>query len=548
MTNLDERLKSKYWRLTHLYKIKNKQGQLVTFKPNLMQLRHLAEAKGHRYRRILKSRQFGFTTLYCIDYLDEALWVPGMSCGILAHEQKYNEKIFSIVKRAFDNLPEHLKPKTKTNTKYDYVFEKRFDGAPLDSSIYVATGVRSGTVLKLHITEAAWQKDYSELKAGAKQAVPKTGMITEETTANGFNEFFDDFSASEEIEAKGQRGDYDYQTFFYAWWENDEYSLPGVMPEIKPEDRQLYGDEVAERAEFNLTDGQLLWRRWKINELRKSNSDDGVTLNGLQLFDQEYPASRARAFQSGAGNIFDVTGYAGVAPKPREAAVSYFRPANYDQLDEVSRQHADVVVQEQMAKFDVLYKLGVNFWQFPEPGHSYVMGGDPSDGTGGDFADLDVWDKETLEQVAQLHTNSMRPDQLAEVAAALGWFYNEAFIGIENNMLTCILFLVKIYSRYYMDVRIDKKTQVRTKTLGYSTNTKTRDPMIDEFVAAWEEGLLTINSAVTFAEMKTFVKKENGKREHATGKKDDALFGAFIALQMRKLEPKRGRALASKPF
>lgn len=508
-----------------------------------MQLRHLAERRGHRYNRILKSRQFGFTTLYCIDYLDEALWVPGMSCAILAHEQKYNEKIFSIVKRAYDNLPDEIKPKTKTNTKYEYVFEERFDGDPLDSSIYVATGVRSGTVLKLHITEAAFQKNYQELKAGAKQAVPKTGMITEETTANGFNEFYDDYEASVEIENKGQVTDFDYRTYFYAWFENPEYTLPGEMPEIKPDDIRLYGDEIKEKELYNLTDGQLLWRRWKINELRQSGNSNGVTLNGLQLFRQEYPANRQEAFQSGAGNVFDVTGYAGTTPKPHEQSLEELKPELYEQLPESERLEVD----KQIKRYENLYKLGVKFWKMPEPGRNYVIGVDPSSGDGSDFGPIDVWDKDSLEQVAQAYLK-VRPDELAEVAAELGWFYNEAFIGVENNMLSCILFLSKIYSRYFFETKIDEKTKKKTKKIGFSTNTKTRDPMIDDFVQAWEEGDLTINSQITYSEMKTFVKKENGKREHATGKHDDALFAAFIALQMKKLEPRRARVLTNKPW
>lgn len=499
-----------------------------------MQLRHLAERGSHRYNRILKSRQFGFTTLYSIDYLDEALWIPGMSCAILAHEQKYNEKIFSIVKRAFENLPDEIKPVTSTDTKYAYNFVSRFDGDPLDSSIYVATDVRSGTVQKLHITEAAWQKDPSRIDAGAKQAVPLTGSITEETTANGFNDFYDKYSLSESIEKSGMMSDFDYKTFFYAWWESPEYSLPGTMPPITPDDLLIYGDEAKERAKYNLSDGQLLWRRWKINELRQSKKDEGVTLNGLQLFKQEYPGSRTEAFQSGAGNVFDVGDNTGDAVLTKEEAEAQLT------IDNIRNE-------EQIKKYHALIALGFKFWKMPIPGRSYVIGVDPSDGLGGDNGAIDIWDKEGDEQVAQWH-GSIRPDILADYAAQAGFFYNEAFIGVENNMLSCVLALSTIYTRYFTEVIIDKKTKERTKRLGFRTSTKTRAPMIDEFREDWEEGHLTIHSATTFSEMKTFVKKENEKLEHATGKNDDALFAGFIARQMKKLEPKRGRIISDNAF
>src|SRR6478735_158582 len=105
---MDPRLKSKWWRLTNLYKIKDKQGNLVTFKPNYPQTLHLMERERDEVLRLLltKARQFGFTTLYCIDMLDDACWVPGSSCAILAHEREAVDKIFQIVKRAYESMPE----------------------------------------------------------------------------------------------------------------------------------------------------------------------------------------------------------------------------------------------------------------------------------------------------------------------------------------------------------------------------------------------------------------------------------------------------------
>ena len=90
----DPRLRSKWWRLTHLYKILDKQGNLVTFKPNVMQLLHLAESVGVLRLFLVKARQFGFTTLYCIDMLDDACFVPGSTNAIIAHEREAVDKIF----------------------------------------------------------------------------------------------------------------------------------------------------------------------------------------------------------------------------------------------------------------------------------------------------------------------------------------------------------------------------------------------------------------------------------------------------------------------
>lgn len=477
-------------------------------------MKHLSERGGHRYNLIVKYRQGGITTLYEIDELDEALWVPGMSCGIIAHEAKKLPEYFNIVKLAYQYLPDIIKPKTKTDTKNMYEFTTRYDGYPLNSSIYVATDVRGGTVQRLHITESAYIKDRNKLKAASKQAVPLTGCISEETTGNGFNEFWDDYEAAR---TNPNPGPMDYRAYFYSWVEHPEYTLPGTIEEYEP--RELEIIKIAkEQYGITLTDGQLLWRRWKRRELFVKQ--EGIGLSGDQLFMQEYPLTPAEAFQSGAGNIFDAVKIDNTTPR---AFVT-----NYDD------------------KARVLAALGVRFWHLPIPGIKYYIGVDPSDGEGSDNTAIDVWDQDR-KQCAQFY-GLIRPDRGAELAAELGHYYNNAFAGVENNMLSFILFMSKIYDNYFFTTTIDEKTKKKTKKIGWNTNTKTRDPMIDNYIIAFDDDALQINSTITLKEMKTFVKKDNGKREHADGKHDDALIAAMIANNIMTLEPARARAFTNNPL
>lgn len=527
---LDNRLKDKWWRLTHLYKIRDKQGRLVTFKPNPIQLRHLAERGAQRYVLITKYRQGGITTLYSIDSLDEALWVSGMTCAIVAHEAKKLPEYFTIIKRAFENLPNEIKPTTKTDTKYMYEFLNRYDGARLDSSIYVAVDIRGGTVRRLHVTESAYIKDRQRLKAATKQAVPLTGYISEETTGNGFNEYYDDYM---EALTNPNPGEFDYRAYFYAWVQDPQYTLPGAIDEYTISELKI--KEIAKKEYgIDVTDGQLLWRRWKMNELRRNVQ--GVGLSGEQIFKQEYPLTVAEAFQSGAGNVFDtqkIESISAVEPNRPEVFV-------YDDTDEGQK------IKE---KVDRLQKLGVWFWELPKKGKKYDIGVDPSDGEGSDFGPIDVWEHAETEhiQVAQFY-GKVHPDELAEIAAELGSLYNKAFVGVENNMLTTILFLSKIYDNYYFETKIDEKSLKKTKKIGWNTNTKTRDPLIDRFIIAFDDDMLVIRSKVTLSEMRTFVKKDNGKREHADGKHDDALFSAMIAYEMRNYDTPKVRVFSTKPF
>jgi len=525
--------------MTHLYKIKNKQGQIVTFKPNYIQLKHLDERRNHKRNLIVKYRQGGVTTLYCIDYLDEALWVTGMSCAILGHERQAITKIFEIVKRAYDYLPADIKPTTRTDTKNAYFFTKRFDGQVLDSEIYVGLKLRSGTVKKLHITESAYIKDRQELIAGSKQAVPKDGSISEETTGNGFNDFYDDYMFYDALQ-EDQREALDYKTYFYAWHEDPEYALDGKIDEYTADELTLI-DMVQNEYGKRLTDGQLLWRRWKKNELRKNQ--EGIGLTGDQLFRQEYPSTKLEAFQSGQGQVFDPYKLNGIIPKTPLGALDINRilTVGFHEKSEAEQKAID----EQIKKAQSFIQKGLKIYSLPELGQNYIIGVDPSDGQGSDNSCIDVW--LDTKQVAQFY-GKLRPDELAELTAEIGTWYNKAFIGVENNMLSTILVLSKIYDNYYFETRIDERTQVRTRKIGWNTNIKTRDVMIDDFIKFYEEDELEIASALTLGEMKTFVKKENGKREHADGKNDDSIIAAMIAIQMRKYNKPTVRTFKTKAF
>ena len=85
-----ETIKSKDWRLSHLYKIRTKDRKLITFVPNKPQAHYL---KNESIRDvILKARQLGFTTLKLIEY-------EGVSPFIKQAIQLLNKRVESIFGR-----------------------------------------------------------------------------------------------------------------------------------------------------------------------------------------------------------------------------------------------------------------------------------------------------------------------------------------------------------------------------------------------------------------------------------------------------------------
>ena len=85
-------MQDQLWRLNNLYQIRDKDGVQIRFRMREGMFRYDL-AKWYR-NIILKARQYGFTTFDCLWALDNAIWNPGISCGIIAHNLDDAKKIF----------------------------------------------------------------------------------------------------------------------------------------------------------------------------------------------------------------------------------------------------------------------------------------------------------------------------------------------------------------------------------------------------------------------------------------------------------------------
>lgn len=294
ISQFEQNLSDPIWRLNHLYKIliKGDEGQedlVVQFKPNHAQRRFL-ERIWHR-SLILKARQLGFTTLVCLAWLDHALFNPNSRCGIIAQDREAAEVIFrDKVKFAYDNLPPELKeqfPLTK-----DSASELLF--AHNNSSIRVATSMRSGTIHRLHISEfgkicAKFPQKAAEVMTGSIPAVPKTGIIVVESTAEGQEgEFYDMTQRAMALhDLKRELTFRDYRFHFFPWWQAPEYTMDtkGVVLTRKDED---YFTAIESKTGQEITPGQ---RAWYVA------TREADFANQPERMWQEYPSTPQEAFQ-----------------------------------------------------------------------------------------------------------------------------------------------------------------------------------------------------------------------------------------------------------
>lgn len=224
---MDQRLLDKQWRTSHLYKIRNKNQQLLTFKRNKAQ----ADFNEKKWTRnlILKSRQLGFTTDESVDSLDDTLFNRNTECLLIAHNLDAGKAIFDKkIDLAWNNIPVELRKlyKVDSNTAQTLKFEFG-DGS--FSSIAVDTSGRSGTYNRVHITEFAdickkFPNKVKDIIEGTIPAVPTNGRVDIESTSQGASgEFFDMF-----MQAWGKEPKYpvEYKAHFYNWtWDEEIETL-----------------------------------------------------------------------------------------------------------------------------------------------------------------------------------------------------------------------------------------------------------------------------------------------------------------------------------
>ncbi len=259
------------------------------FMPNAAQLR-LMERIWYRVV-ILKARQLGFTTLIAILWLDHALFTNDQRCGIVAQDKDAAAAIFrDKVKFAYENLPEPLR--LSMPLARDSADELLF--AHNNSSIKVATSVRSGTIHRLHVSEfgkigAKYPEKAREVITGSIPAVPINGVLVIESTAEGQSGEFYNICKRAEALAQAERTltARDYRFVFEPWHANPEYAMPADHVIITAKDHE-YFDRIEGEQHKVLSLEQRAWY---------CATRDADFSGDPEKMWQEYPSTPDEAFQ-----------------------------------------------------------------------------------------------------------------------------------------------------------------------------------------------------------------------------------------------------------
>lgn len=511
-----------------LFNIFDKEGNLVPFKLNDIQaqideeviakIEWLREnnfeytddfAQETLRNSILKYRQGGVTTLVMAWYLVECMSRYTVAV-MLTHDKEHSEKLLYRAKLMLKHMNG---PKPKTNKLND----NEISFVKTDAIFYIGTAGskefgRSATITHLHCSEIAFWKDPASLMKSLFQAVPKrSGIITQETTANGWATWFQK-SYYNYIAGKGG-----FKAHFFAWFIHNEYisTIPWISGDWYPEDctkfkkgnveirvpnekilyrRIRYYNPQWDRATVL---AKLQWRREKILE----NLGDKSFQDALRDFNQEYPSTYEEAFTVTGGSLFpDVR----VTESKKWTKISYAEAA---------------------------------LSPHPVAGYTYTLGADFAGGTGNDNASINVLCLETLEQVYRFADSHTDPVAFAEKVAEVGKKYNEAFLVPESNshglagiaILKRIYNLMRIYKHRLPGAHINSgEYNIPSYGYGWKTSQVSKHFMIGIAQQMFVAGL-KLYDIITTDEVRSFTEdpatgKIDGQSDH-----DDCGISLFLA-------------------
>lgn len=467
----------------------------------------------------LKCRRLGITTYYSADYLSDAIVESGHHVRIVAQDPDTLRSLMKAIKAMYEELRPEIKPASKYNSIYDLEFndaEKGVVGSRISVSAVVPGQEEKGrgdTFTRLHLTEIPFWRGEAETAAVALCDAAKGGKISGESTAKGVGDWF------HRKYTQGKKKRQTIRSHFFEWWWNRNYQIPNARFEqfydgwyllksnqplswfdgLNDEERAAlrvtdYDDETRQKESLPLqserdcaeavlahlkrkgyVDAHTNWHcpevaafiAWRRQEIEKK---------GAKKFRVEYPENDIDPFAQTGGSIFDQS-YLRVGCQPRAA----------------------------------------------EPGHSYIVSLDPSNGIeGADPAAVVVLDRLTGEQVYSW-TGYEKQDQQAKRCCDLSDAYFGAEIVIESNMGEAAILEVencgyghRLYK--YITVQAQRDVDDGRKSMrqamdearpGLPMTEKVKRTAISLMEKAWRQGEFQACSETLVGEAQVFVQTGN---------------------------------------
>ena len=446
---------------------------------------------------ILKARQQGIST-YCAG---RVFWKTYFNqhtrSVVMAHDSATSDALFNMSKNLIKNMAAELRPEDKkSNAKEIVIKTSAYKDRDAQGSyrLYTAGSPEAGrgtTPTIAHLSEVAfWQHD-EKILAGLFQGISQaagTEVILESTANGAQGEFY-------RLWKGAVAGENEYVPIFLPWFWTKEYTRepPG------PLDLTIEEEELMEK--YDLTEGQLYWRRLKVAE------------GGELKFKQEYPASADEAFIVSGSNVFSVDKLDALIPESPKKTM------NWDHYSKLMEDHREGKI---------------HVWDYPDWDSPYVVAADVSLGVGQDYSTAVVLNTR-WEVVALYRDNRIDPSLFGEFLFYLGRYYNNAFLCVESNSMG-IATLQKLevmgYVNLYKQTKIANVSNEESERLGFRTTSATKPVIIGNLKNLIDNEEIRVPSPIMIQEMKDYISTDTGKTEAAPGCHDDTVMALAMACEV----------------
>ena len=212
---------------------------------------------------------------------------------------------------------------------------------------------------------------------------------------------------------------------------------------------------------------------------------------------------------------------------------------------QILQWYKENLVQEPIEQTGIDKNLWI--WSYPDYTKEYLVTADVARGDGSDYSATQVFDVESLEQVAE-YKGQLSTTDYGNFLIDLATRYNDALLVVENNNVgwaTVQTIIDRGYKNLFYQSKdlkyVDTEHQMesnryrardRNMIPGFTTSLKTRPLIIAKMEEYTREKMITVKSSRLIEELFVFI-YYNNKAEAMQGYNDDLVMSYSIALWIR---------------
>jgi len=179
----------------------------------------------------------------------------------------------------------------------------------------------------------------------------------------------------------------------------------------------------------------------------------------------------------------------------------------------------------------------VRWYQKPKKDMIYVLGLDPSLGTGGDSCAIQIYEANTTSQIGEwLDNKTDIPKQIKTLSQIINYIVdhtgqpNNIYYSIENNSIgeAALLSLQEYGESNIQGVFLSEKGKKRR---GYTTTQKVKLSACAKFKTLLESKKMSVKSKALISELKTFV-ASGGSYQAKIGNTDDLIMASLLVVRI----------------